>query len=96
MQPQLLKPQQVSDWLESPVTRHFKELLIEHVEANKSALTNIILSGKVIRDLGEELAQIRGQLYALELVNELEFFLKERTENDKDLQTSKTMPDSED
>lgn len=95
MQHQLLKQQQVSDWLDSPVTRAYLELIDEHLEANRGGVTQIVLSGKVIRDLGEDLAQLKGQIYTLELLKEVRMFLQERI-NDEEVQTSKTMLDSED
>ncbi len=79
----LLKRQQVKDWLESPVTLKLSGLLHEHLEANEEALAGMVKQAPKIKDIVEDLAQIRGQIFTLQLIKSLEEFLEEEIQDDK-------------
>lgn len=79
----LLKRQQVKDWLESPVTLKFLGLIHEHLEANEESLSGIVKHSLNIKDKVEDLAQIKGQIFTLELIKNLEEFLEEEIIDDE-------------
>lgn len=90
-----LKRQQVKDWLESPVSIALLKLIDEHLEAHKDGLRDRLLYTSSFDLIKEELLQVKGQIFTLELIRDVENFLDEEIEDEK-VQTDQTVYNGED
>lgn len=64
--------------------------ILEHKEAHLDALKGKVLATENLLDIRDELSIIKGQIYTLELLEDLELFLEIEEElEDEKIQTSR-------
>lgn len=73
-----MRAQDLEQWINHPVTKLFKQLVDQHLNANVEVLQNAVRYAKSLKDVDlGRLEQYRGQIYTLELVSDLNNFMKE-------------------
>ena len=73
----------LEDWLASPVTREFQELLQEHREAPYQYITEAIINVQNVKDLDlHKISEFRGQVHTFDMLLKLDEFMKERVIDD--------------
>ena len=64
--------------MEHPITQAFLSLTREHRQANFQAITDSMINVKSVGDIDlYKIAQLKGQVHALDLILEIESFMSE-------------------
>lgn len=82
----MIRPKDLQEWLEHPVTREYRELLVEHREASYKMVTEFLINSPSLGNIDlSKVAEFRGQVYTFDSLLDLRHFLLERVEvkNDK-------------
>ena len=82
-----MKPAQVEEWLNHPVTKEYIELMKEHRQASRDYIALAMQESASVKDIDLfQIAEYRGQIFTFDLVLDVETFLDEkieRKENEK-------------
>src|SRR5579859_7279710 len=77
---QMHRIKDLEQWLNSPVTKDLLELIQEHRDACRDAITGVFLNQKISTIDLNEISQLKGQLLAMDIMIGIQDFLKEKTE----------------
>lgn len=79
----MIRQKELVEWLESPATHEFLDLVKEHRDASFNAISALVVNTQDIDKELKVINQYKSQVNVFDLVLDIEMFMKERVEAKK-------------
>lgn len=83
-----MRQETLQDWLEDSCTREFLKLVQTRHDAYRQSIDDLVMNTKTLVDIDNQLSQYKGQIFALKNILDLEFFMGDLLDEEKEIYTT--------